>query len=68
MAGRERKFAPRLRTTRPLGETLTTNTPPNYVTEFLMRRSHQTVILYASVTFGFLLNPSSNCSPMSTMP
>ena len=28
MAGRERKFAPRLRTTRPLGETLTTNTPP----------------------------------------
>lgn len=29
MGGRERKFAPRLRTTRPLGETLTTNTPPS---------------------------------------
>ncbi|MDA0926087.1 MAG: hypothetical protein O3C36_05550 [archaeon] len=28
MAGRERKFAPRLRTIRPLGDSLTTNTPP----------------------------------------
>lgn len=40
MAGRERKFAPRARTSRPLGENLTTNTPPGQPLPSPEKREH----------------------------